>query len=480
MNSRYKSSLPGLPIWAACLFFIGCKKFVEIQPPVNLIVTASVFNNDPSATAAQTMIYTLMQQNSESFNMSWNNGLLADELTNYSATPLILQYYTNSMVAVSSPGPWTNAYNYIYQANAIIQGLQKYSGVSAAAKQQLTGESKFIRAFWHFYLTNIYGDVPLVTSTDYTVNAKISRTPKAQVFQQIINDLKDAQNELNINYVDASDTTIATDRVRPTKWAATALLARAYLYTGDYANAEVQATSVINNTELYNLVPNLDSVFLANSPEAIWQLATPVPFSNAATPDGYGYILIAQPGTSGANSAAISPQLMKSFEVNDNRLTHWIGAYITSSPPIDTFYYPFKYKVYDSTVVTEYVMVLRLAEQYLIRAEARARQGNLTGAASAATDLDTIRRRAGLLNTTAVTQTDLLSAILHERQVELFTEWGHRWFDLIRTNNANAVMGVGGVTSYKGGTWNSNWQLYPIPQTERSADPNLTQNPGYN
>jgi len=119
-------------------------------------------------------------------------------------------------------------------------------------------------------------------------------------------------------------------------------------------------------------------------------------------------------------------------------------------------------------------MVLRLAEQYLIRAEARAQQNNVGGAQS---DLNTIRTRAGLPNTTANDKTSLLAAIIHERQVELFSEWGHRWLDLKRSGNLDAMMAV--VAPAKGATWSSNWQWYPIPSYEIVQDPNLVQNPGY-
>jgi hypothetical protein len=72
----------------------------------------------------------------------------------------------------------------------------------------------------------------------------------------------------------------------------------------------------------------------------------------------------------------------------------------------------------------------------------------------------------------------MLNAIYHERQVELFTEWGHRWFDLKRTGNLNAVMTA--VAPAKGSTWSSYMQLMPIPPTDIMADPNIKQNQGYN
>jgi hypothetical protein len=120
--------------------------------------------------------------------------------------------------------------------------------------------------------------------------------------------------------------------------------------------------------------------------------------------------------------------------------------------------------------------VLRLSEQYLIRAEAEANVGDSTDAIS---DLNVIRARAGLSSYADTTQGSLLSAILHERQVELFTEWGHRWFDLCRSGNAISVMST--VCPQKGGTWNPNGYqvLFPIPKTELINDVNLTQNPGY-
>lgn len=474
-NRLHQLSFLVMPI---IFFQVSCKKFVQINPPVTQLVTASVFNNNYTATSALTNIYQQMYSKAESYNMSQLTGLLGDELTNYSTNVLFIQAYSNSLLAINTAGPWSNAYNYIYQANAVIDGLQNNNNaIRQTIKNQLTGEAKFIRAFWHFYLTNLYGDIPIITSTDYTKNASIARSPKTQVYQTVVADLKDAQKLLNINFVDASDTTVTTERVRPTSWAATALLARVYLYTGDYANAETQATSIINNTGstgMFNLVTDLTKVFRANSSEAIWQLGIPSP-NTINTYDGNYYILQGAP-----SSVAISTQLMNTFEMGDNRKTNWIGAYTTSTAPIKTFYYPFKYRVYNDKTISEYTMMLRLAEQYLIRAEARA-NGAGAGLTGAINDLNVIRNRAHLPNYSGTSdQSSVLNAILHERQVELFTEWGHRWFDLKRTGTINAVMGTpGNVCQTKGGTWDSKWQLLPIPQSERNNDPNLSQNDGY-
>ncbi|HEY4195211.1 MAG TPA: RagB/SusD family nutrient uptake outer membrane protein, partial [Mucilaginibacter sp.] len=143
-----------------------------------------------------------------------------------------------------------------------------------------------------------------------------------------------------------------------------------------------------------------------------------------------------------------------------------------------SYNYAYKYKLVNTSTTDEYSMVLRLAEQYLIRAEAEA-NGEGNGINGAIADLNIIRNRAGLGNTTANDKNSLLSAISHERQVELFTEWGDRWLNLKRTGQIDAVMGI--VTPLKGGTWNTNYQLYPIPEQQILNDPNMTdsQNPGY-
>jgi hypothetical protein len=293
------------------------------------------------------------------------------------------------------------------------------------------------------------------------------------VYQQIIKDLKDAQSNLSNNYQDQAGL-VTGEKIRPNKGAATALLARAYLYTGKWDSAVAQATAVINNTTNYNLNTDLNSVFLANSSEAIWQLKPSAPGYN--TYDGYNFILTSRPGT-GRFRVALSSNLVSTFEPGDNRFTKWVKTYTASAV---TYYYPYKYKigvVNTSLPVTEYVMILRLAEQYLIRAEARAQSGDIPGAQS---DLNMIRNRAGLANTTANDQASLLAAIQHERQVEFFTEWGHRWFDLKRTANLNAVMGSpGNVCSGKGGTWSPDWALLPLPLLEILINQNLKQNAGY-
>jgi starch-binding outer membrane protein, SusD/RagB family len=458
-----------LKIFLFVLVVSGCKKFVEIPPPLTQLTSSNVFNIDASAMAAQSAIYAAMASNSDNFTcLNQYADLSSDELTNYSAALPDIQLYQNGLIADNGDtyNLWNTGYKYIYQANAVLEGVTGSSTLSSDVKNQLIGEAKFIRAYWHFYLVNLFGDVPLILSTNYLVNNTITRTPITAVYQAIISDLKDAQSKLNPNFVEADGitSTVSTERLRPTKFAADALLARVYLFIRDWPDAEIASTSVINNPA-FSLLGSLDSVFLTNSMEAIWQIGV----STANTNEAYYFILSVAPQGSGVS---ISPQLLNAFEPGDARRIHWIDSIGFGGI---TYYYPFKYKNLNPPPVTEYEVVLRLSEQYLIRAEAEAENGDSLDAIN---DLNKIRNRALLPNYSTLTQGSLLSAILHERQVELFTEFGHRWMDLKRTGNIDAVMNL--VTPLKGGNgWNTYQQLYPIPQAEIIINPKLTQNTGY-
>jgi hypothetical protein len=445
---------------------ISCKKFLGIPPPKNEVVTATVYNNDATVISAVRGIYSQMFSSGFASGLpssiTYLSGNSADELTNYSTDPDLIQFYTNSLISTSSGsfGIWQSAYSYISSTNDVIKGLTNSTGVTASTKSELIGEAKFVRAFCYFYLANLFSDVPLITSTNYQINEVADRMPVAQVYQQIISDLQDAQNALSNDFSYSNG-----ERDQPNNGAATALLSRVYLYTGDWSDAQAQSTAIINNKTTYNLVPNPDSVFLSNSTEAIWQLK-PNGSSNNSTNEGSIFILNSAP-----NNAALSNQLLNAFEPGDIRRSDWVDSVISGGI---TYYFPFKYKIQTASTLTEYSMVLRLAEQYLIRAEAEARLNNLPDAIN---DLNIIRTRAGLPNTSATTQTELLAAILHERQVELFTEWGHRWLDLKRTGLVDSVMTM--VTPQKGNTWNTVQQLYPIPKSDILIDNHLTQNTGY-
>lgn len=459
------------------LLFCSCKKFVTVDLPIDRIAANTVFNSNATATAAQLNIYTQMGSGNFPYYLLLLTGSSSDEFFSYSKDIVLTGYYTNgaSAINVRASDLWSPLYNYIYQANAVIEGLGSNNAVNANVSKQLVGEAEFVRAYFHFYLTNLYGDIPLVISTNYSTNATISRTSQSEVYKQIIKDLLDAEAKLSTHFVDASDTSITSERIRPTMWAAAALLARVYLYTNDNSNAYSQSNMVIANTNLFKLNSSLGQVFLSNNNEAIWQLQ-PISTGGFDTPEGYNLILTGNPSTGLNNCSTISQQLFKAFEANDARRTGWISSVSVGT---NVYYYPYKYKIRTGSN-SEYSTQLRLAEQYLIRAEAQA-NGAGGGIGGAISDLNVIRERASLPDYSGPSdRQSVVNAIMHERQVELFVEGGHRWLDLKRTGLANSVLGApGNVSVSKGGAWNANSALYPIPQSERNNDPNLSQNQGY-
>jgi hypothetical protein len=311
-----------------------------------------------------------------------------------------------------------------------------------------------------------------VLTPNYQESEGLGRAPAAEVYSQIKADLMAAEAALSQNYL-APDGSTTSERVRPNAGVAAALLARVYLYSGNYDSAEVEANNVINNSN-YSLVMDLDSAFMVSNTEAIWQLEAPD--NNFDAPDGGVFLLSAFGGPSSNFPYILSDSLEYHFEPGDLRKQHWTDSIAVNG---DIYYYPFKYKYYyTGNAPVEYPTLIRLAEMYLVRAEARAQQGRLTGPTGALADLNAIRTRAGLGPSTAISQADVLAAIMRERRFEFFTEYGHRWMDLKRTVTLDGVMQT--ATFLKGGTWTSTDSLYPIPLKDISSDTKLMQNPGYN
>ena len=436
---------------------LSCQKFLEIPPPTTQAQTSVVFSNDQSALSALAGLYSQLGQTSLSLlngGVTVYAGLSAGELYNTSPDGNWDPFATNSLTpenAVLSSRFWQHAYRTIYGANSILEGLRS-SSVTDSLKRQVRGEVLTVRALYYFYLVNLFGDVPLITGTDYRFNSNLSRTAVPAIYSAITADLLEAKSLLPTTYP-------STARGRINKWAVTALLARVYLYAMNWSAAEQQSTEVINSP-LYNLVP-LAGVFGSNSNETIWQLirdnnntaeaATFVPASSSVKP-----------------TLALSTHALNAFPAGDGRKGTWLGKATVSGTD---YFYPAKYKARTSTPITEYQVVFRLVEQYLIRAEARARQNNATGAAA---DLNAVRLRAGLPVTTETSPLGLLAAIEKERQCELFAEWGHRWLDLKRNGKIDAVLSI-----EKPGAWQSTDALYPIPFYELQTNPQLIQNPGY-
>ncbi len=486
---------------ASCLLlgiFGACKKLVTVPDPINTISTGQVFSTEKQANSAMVSIYSRMinGDNPMATGIGRSNfaaglstilgGLSSDELYNYRGTQEQSYYAlaSNKLTIYNSTvawGAWGSAYNAIYTANSIIEGIagSKSAMLKDSARKALTGEAKFVRAFSYFYLVNFFGDVPLALTADFNQTAHLSRAPQAQVYQQILQDLQDAVANMPAAYP-----TTNNERTRPNKFAAAALLARVYLYMGDYANAAATATTVINNAADYTLENDLNNVFLTGSREAIWQLSqSSHDFSSKnATPEGYELLPLNRRVASAP--FCLTPALLAAFEPGDQRLKKWIDSTDNSygnAGSAGITYYPAKYKVGSDNGMagmppTEYYVVLRLAEVYLIRAEAAA-NGGPGGSATAIADLNMIRNRAGLPSLPATLgKEQLLAAVAKERQIELFAEWGHRWLDLKRTKRMHDVLSAIPLKQ----PWIGDYQaLYPIPVTEITTNHFLIQNPGY-
>ena len=446
-----------------CLWLFSCDSFTETDLPKTQLIKTAVFQDVKTATAALSDCYAQMRDYSmisgNSDGLSSLLGNYADELTYYGVSDSPLQNFYSHTLLPSNSGVsilWNTSYNQIYAANAIVEGVDNSTAITGDNRNRLKGEALFIRAFIHFNLVNLFGDIPYITSTDYKVNTMISKQTQADVYNQIIADLLEAKELLPESYTSAQ-------RIRPNKYTVSALLARVFLYTENWQLAENESNAIINKTALYQWQDNLDLVFLKDSPSTIWQLHPGVAGLN--TIEGRTFIFTSAP----PNIEAISPDLLNAFETGDQRKNQWLGSVNDGT---DTYYFPFKYKLdTNSGTSQEYSIIFRLDEQYLIRAEARVHLGKL---AEAKNDINKIRQRATLTNTSSSTPEELSQAVLQERRVELFTEFGHRWFDLKRTGKAGTVLSVIKPA------WKDRDNLLPLPASELLANSHLLpQNQGY-
>lgn len=447
----------------------ACKKMLDV--PDNLpgqLVTDLVFTDSIGAVNGVVGIYNqaFIGPSPMNGNLSIYPSLSADDLI---SDPYYESIYNNQL----TPGDdtkktgmtgdiWNALYGstMIYQANTVLEALAASKNLSVSLKNQLTGECEFVRALSYFYLTNLYGAVPLAITSDYKVNNRLPRSTADEVYEQIIKDLTDASSRLSANYPSAG-------RARPNKYVALALLSRVYLYLEQWEKADSIA-SIIINAGPYS-IETLDRVFVAENNEAIWHgLITG--YYNYATGDGSTFV----PYSSGQiPTYQLRDTLLNSFETGDLRKTQWLASNTVNGIQ---YYYPYKYKNASGRQVNgrvEAQIAFRLAEQYLIRSEARIKLGNLDGAAD---DIFAVRVRAALARPTIITTDALMNALIHERQTEFFCEWGHRWLDLKRWGIVNATM-----NAVKPGKWPADGHsaFYPVSYEQMMLNPGWIQNPGY-
>ncbi len=446
--------------------FFGCKSNIDLSP-ISQIDASTGFTTKSDMDAAMNGCYNaLLSNNSYGLNYWIGADLTADNLTDV-GTFQDLKELENKIISTNNATTtnyWINAYSGINRLNNVIASAPKAAANDKAVNADLyTAEARCLRAFQYFNLLRYYGGsetgynkasglgVPLVLKPTLALADTTStpRSPEADCWKAIVDDLTFAAKNLP-----ARSGTISNNTGRINGNIANALLARAYLYTGDWANAEAISDNIIKNGG-YSLLASASyaNIFASkNTAESIWELQFDSQNSNAAA---FYYF---STGLGGRNEISSTSSLKAAHETGDIRLPVNYTLATSAVPVAKTL----KYTHVDGT---DNVIQVRLAEMYLIRAEARANQSKFV---DALVDVNIIRARAGLTPAVAATQADLLLAIEKERRIELAHE-GHRWFDLRRYNRTSTV----GVTQ---GFRN----LWPIPDREVTTSGGIiAQNPGY-
>ncbi|MDZ7613641.1 MAG: RagB/SusD family nutrient uptake outer membrane protein [Flavobacteriaceae bacterium] len=385
---------------------------------------------------------------------------------------------------ISISDVWKGHYDGIYRANNALFYLEQLT-IDPALKNRLIGEVKFLRALFYFDLVRCYGGVPLVTAridinnTEEINNIVFVRKTKEETYGIIEADLIQA-----IEFLPTKNQYAPKDLGRATKGAAQALLAKAYLYQEKWQTAYDKAGEVISSGQ-YVLLPKYENVWREvgeNGSESIYEVQATLTlglrdYTNVqgarGTPDlGWGF-----------NTPSLA--LSNSYEAGDVRktatilfvqsvpFTLWDG--FAGSPSWNNPRY--NYKAYQSSIAESWngdkgataknLRVLKYSDILLIRAEAAFALGMNEEARNRINEL---RSRAGLSPLSSLTINDIWT----ERRLEMAMEHD-RWFDLIRTRQAQSAMSAVGKTFIPG-----KHELFPIPQDQIiTSNGALLQNPGY-
>ncbi|MCW9705688.1 RagB/SusD family nutrient uptake outer membrane protein [Fodinibius salsisoli] len=458
-----------------CLFIlliitVGCD--VLNQDPQTAISEDIAIRDQKSAEAALNGLYSQLQSGDY---YGSNLQIISEVTSDISQSVGTWDFYREMDTYVTSAGNlenrnlWSQAYTTVNHANNLIADVPNLEGPSQEVKDKILGEAYFIRALAYFDLTRTYGGipgvagsmgVPLVTEPSREINEDSypSRASIEASYAQVESDLQEAEARLS-GFTTANYASEA---------AAKALLSRLYLYLQDFDQAEQYATEVIDNYS-FTLVDDFADIFVSeNSPEAIFELA----FN---TTDGNDIRFWHFPSSGGGRGdIALHDDYA---EMVMSRSADERAGLIGFDENVGV-YYPTKYQ---KPGEDDNIQVLRLAEMYLNRAEARARKSapDLTGALS---DLNRIRSRAGLSDTTGTgvdTPDEVLMAIEHERAIE-FMEEGHRWFNMVRTGRAMAVFtDIDRTNGDPVSLTNAGRMVFPIPSRDIDANENLDQNEAY-
>lgn len=424
---------------ALAFIAFGCEEYLD-KEPYDIITDDIVISSAEDAESVLLGAYSALQSPEAYGNQTiGSTGVMSDELVHTGSFPTVAEFDNNAVLSnnVTLQNLWAAYYAGIFRTNVVIERVETIE-IDDPTKNKLVGEAKFLRALMHFDLLKLFGGIPYVVTSDLSTLRTIDRTSAETVYASLISELNESITLLA--GVDQGNTK------RANQWVAKALLARVYLYSGNKAQAGALANDIIENGP-YSLETNYTDVFLGDSEEVLFEVF----FSVQDQSDMAFYFR-----TDGRYEYGPSPQIQAAFEPNDDRA-------VMVEPVGDGRFQVAKYT--DVATGTDQSVVLRLAEMYLIRAEAN------IGSTQADDDVNIIRNRAGLGDISGVTLDD----ILNERFVELCFE-GHRWSDLTRTGKANEIMAVVNPTN-----WQSTDALMPIPQREIQQNPTLVgkQNPGY-
>jgi hypothetical protein len=384
---------------------------------------------------------------------------------------------------------WQNIYKCIARCNAVI-GRAPGITMTATLRDRYIAEAKFLRALSYFNAVRIWGGVPLVTKEIQSIDESLSygRESVDNVYAQIEKDLTDAETVLPATYA-------AADLGRATSGAAKAILGKVYLTEGKYAQCKSKLAELLpkgTNAWGYDLLPLYSDIFTTTNEmnkEIIFAVrytkggfGTGSPFFNWFVPNQSGSTIATVGGGSGFNT--IMQDLYDAFPATDPRRGFSIATYVSGTT---NYYYTKKYTDVPANAMDSNNdwIVIRYADVMLMYAEA---ENELNGPAGAISYVNDVRRRAygnttnDLTATQTSSQANMRLAIETERRLELNME-GHRWFDLLRTGRAVAVMNAS-FTKYqtKNGTTVIQISaphnlLFPIPLREIQINPNLTQNP---
>lgn len=437
---------------------ISCEKLIEVDVPDNQIPSGLVFENVQTADAALAALYAGMRDKSPVAGSSSGELLSSytDDLDCYTTTATngVYDLYRNQQIGTNEViySYWSDAYGQIYAANAIIEGVENSSSLSVPDKNRIKGEALLMRSVIFFYLWQMFGDIPYPISTNYKINESLGKLQSLEVAIELDGDLTDAVGLLNDEYRNA-------ERIYPNKKVAQLMLAKIYMLQKRWTEAEVILKSIVQSP-LYLFQNDVTAVFTKSGRHILWQLK---PKSGFPTLESMAYYFTgAAPST-----YALTQNLVNSFLPDDLRRANWISPVSVGQ---NTWYRSDKYKN-RSNDTTEYSIVFRLEEVYLLLAETLTKQNKIT---EALPYVNAIRQRAGLAPLgSSITQNTLLSEVLLENRREFFTEMGHRFLDLKRLDR------LGDLITVKP-NWKGYHRLWPLPQQEILLNTNLNpQNTGY-